>query len=50
LQRCWAHLLRESKDTSEKVEEGVPLHNALKVLYQDLNKKLETDPPPEIRL
>jgi len=50
LQRCWAHLLRESKDIAEKVEEAVPLHNALKVLYQDLNKKLETDPPPEIRL
>ena len=26
------------------------MHNALKVLYQDLDKKRETDPPPEIRL
>jgi hypothetical protein len=38
LQQCWAHLLRESKDIAEKVEEAVPLHNALKVLYRDLNR------------
>jgi transposase len=50
LQQCCVHLLRESKDIAEKVEEAVPLHNAQKVLYQDLNKKLETDPPLEIRL
>jgi hypothetical protein len=30
IQRCWAHLLRESKDIAEKFEEGIPLHNALK--------------------
>jgi transposase len=50
LQRCWAHLLRESKDIAEKVEEAVLLHNALKTLYQDLNTNLETDPPPEVRM
>jgi hypothetical protein len=49
LQRCWAHLLRESKDLAEKIEEAVPLHNALKQLYEELNLKLESDPPPEVR-
>jgi len=49
LQRCWAHLLRESKDLAEKIEEAVPLHKALKELYEELNDKLESDPPPEVR-
>jgi transposase len=50
LQRCWAHLLRESKDLSEKFEEAIPLHNALKELYESLTKALENDPPPEVRM
>lgn len=49
LQRCWAHLLRESKDLAEKIEEAVPLHEALKDLYKELNDVLESDPPPEAR-
>ncbi len=49
LQRCWAHLLRESKDLAEKIEEAVPLHVALKKLYKELNDALENDPPPEVR-
>jgi hypothetical protein len=50
LQRCWAHLLRESKDLAEKIEEAVPLHNALKGLYEELKDTLETNPPPEVRM
>jgi len=50
LQRCWAHLLRESKDLAEKFEEAIPLHEALKALYESLTKALESDPPPEIRM
>ncbi len=50
LQRCWAHLLRESKDLSEKFEEAIPLHNALKELYESLTKALENNPPPEVRM
>jgi hypothetical protein len=50
LQRCWAHLLRESKDLSEKFEEAIPLHKALKELYESLTKALEKDPPPETRI
>ena len=50
LQRCWAHLLRESKDLSERFVEALPLHNALKELYESLNNALENDPPPEVRI
>jgi transposase len=49
LQRCWAHLLRESNDLAGKVQEAVPLHEALKKLYEKTTKALESDPPPEIR-
>jgi len=30
-------------------EEAIPLHNALKELYELLTNALETDPPPEVR-
>lgn len=50
LQRCWAHLLRESKDISEDFVEAIPLHNALKELYESLTNALENDPPPEVRM
>jgi hypothetical protein len=30
-------------------EEAIPLHEALKTLYESLTKALESDPPPEIR-
>ncbi|MCK9564770.1 MAG: IS66 family transposase [Methanothrix sp.] len=49
IQRCWAHLLRESKDIAEKFEEAIPLHNALKELYEILTKAMENDPPPKVR-
>jgi transposase len=49
IQRCWAHLLRESKDLSEKIEEAVPLHRALKGLFEELTGALKNDPPPEVR-
>jgi len=49
IQRCWAHLLRESKDLAEKVADAAPLHKALMRLYQKLNDALRDDPPPETR-
>jgi len=49
IQRCWAHLLRESKDLAEKSAEAVPLHRALRSLYRKLNAALEEDPPPGVR-
>jgi transposase len=50
LQRCWAHLLRESKELSEDFVEAIPLHNALKELYESLTNALQNDPPPEVRI
>ncbi len=50
LQRCWAHLLRESKDISGKFEEAIPLHKALKELYESLTNAMERNPPPDIRI
>lgn len=44
-----AHLLRESKDIAEKFEEAIPLHSALKELYEILAEALENDPPPKVR-
>ena len=49
LQRCWAHLLRESKDLAEKIPEAVPLHGALRKIYDLLIDALKNDPPPEVR-
>jgi hypothetical protein len=49
IQRCWEHLLRESKDLAEKIAEAVPLHRALNRLHYKLIDALESDPPPETR-
>ena len=49
-QRCWAHLLRESKNLAEKVEEAISLHKALKENYESLAKALENDPPAEFSI
>jgi len=48
IQRCWAHLLRESKEIAKKFGEAIPLHNALKEFYEILTEALENDPPPEV--
>lgn len=49
IQRCWAHLLRESEYLAEKIAEAAPLDKALRRLYRKLNDALEADPPPETR-
>ena len=49
IQRCWAHLLRESKDLAEKIPEAAPLHEALKNIYDQLIDALKSDPPPKVR-
>ncbi len=33
LQRCWAHILRETKDLAEKHEDAIPLHQWMKELF-----------------
>jgi transposase len=49
IQRCWAHLLRESNDLAQNIPEAVPVHGALKRIYELLNEALENNPPPKIR-
>jgi transposase len=49
IQRCWAHLLRESKDLAEDIPEAVTLHRELKGLYDKLNDSLKSNPPPDVR-
>jgi transposase len=49
MQRCWAHLLRESKDLAEKIPEAVPLHEAIRNLHDQLIDALKSDPPPKVR-
>ena len=49
IQRCWAHLLRESEYLAEKIAEAAPLDKALRRLYRKLTDALEEDPPPETR-
>jgi transposase len=36
LQRCWAHLLRESKALADKVKEAIPLNKSLLALFHRL--------------
>lgn len=45
IQRCWAHLLRESSDLAEKHESGKILHNGLKTLYEIVKDVTYEDPP-----
>jgi transposase len=47
IQRCWAHFLRESNELAQNVPEAVPIHGALKRIYELLNEALENNPPPK---
>ncbi len=49
LQRCWAHLLRESEALAEKVKEAKPLNEALLALYHKLKVFIEGNPTPTER-
>jgi len=49
IQRCWAHLLKESRELSEKCEEAKALDEGLHRIFDRLKKALENDPPPEER-
>lgn len=48
IQRCWAHLLREADDLSDK-SEGKRLAESLHELYGELKDFMLGDPPPEER-
>ena len=46
LQRCWAHLLRETKKMAQDNAEFVPFHNSISALFDEI-QKLRGEPPPE---
>jgi hypothetical protein len=41
-------LLRESKDLAEKIPEAIPIHVALRKIYDLLIDALKSYPPPEV--
>ena len=45
IQRCWAHLLRESADLAEKYESAKGLHEGLKKLFEKVKSADVKDPP-----
>jgi transposase len=49
LQRCWAHLLRESRALAEKVKEAIPLNESLLALFHRLKTFMEGNHTPTER-
>jgi len=47
IQRCWHICFESQKTIAEKFKEAIPLHNAIKELYEILTEVLENDPPPK---
>lgn len=45
IQRCWAHLLRESADIAEKHKSAKVLHENLKKLFEKVTNVTNEDPP-----
>lgn len=45
IQRCWAHLLRESADIAEKHKSATVLHENLKKLFEKVTNVTNEDPP-----
>src|SRR3989344_1253908 len=45
LQRCWAHILRETKEMAEKYEDAKPMHNWMKDLFAKVKSVSVRDPP-----
>jgi len=48
LQRCWAHILRETKEMAEKHEDAKPMHRWMKELFA-IVKSVSVKDPPEKR-
>jgi transposase len=49
IQRCWAHLLKESKELAEKYAEAKALNAGLHGIFDGLKEALEKEPPPRER-
>lgn len=45
LQRCWAHILRETKEMAEKHEDAKPMHQWMKDLFAKVKSASVKDPP-----
>src|SRR3989344_5341999 len=45
LQRCWAHILRETKEMAEKYEDAKPMHNWMKDLFAMVKSASVKDTP-----
>src|SRR3989344_3343704 len=45
LQRCWAHILRETKEMAEKYEDAKPMHNWMKDLFAMVKSASVKDSP-----
>lgn len=45
LQRCWAHILRETKEMAEKHDDAKPLHQWMKDLFAIVKSANIKDPP-----
>lgn len=45
IQRCWAHLLRESADLAEKYDSAKGLHEGLKKIFETVKSINGKDPP-----
>lgn len=45
LQRCWAHILRETKEMAEKHDDAKPMHKWMKDLFAIVKSASVKDPP-----
>jgi transposase len=45
LQRCWSHILRETRDLAEKYDDAKPMHNWMKDLFAIVKSASVKDPP-----
>ena len=45
LQRCWAHILRETRDLAKKHDDAKPLHQWMKDLFAKVKSASIKDPP-----
>jgi len=50
LQRCWAHILRETKELAEKYEDAKPMHQWMKDLFAKVKLVSVRDPPQKRRI
>ena len=49
LQRCWAHILRETKEMAEKHDDAKPMHQWMKDLFAKVKSANVKDPPEKRR-